>query len=84
MGNETKTGDGFRKAIASVRVIDPTRPVHWERGNPDADLDSTMYAPVDWLEQRGEFGDGTRDAIVHERKINPDWAHTKGKCFFMC
>ena len=84
MGNETGTGDGFRKAIAAVKGIDPTRPVHWERGNPDADIDSTMYAPVDWLEQRGEFGDGTRDAIVHERKINPDWAHTKGKCFFMC
>ena len=84
MGNETGTGDGFRKAIAAVKGIDPTRPVHWERGNPDADIDSTMYAPVDWLEQRGEFGDGTREAIVHERKIKPDWAHTKGKCFFMC
>ena len=29
MGNETGHGDCFRHAIASVRAIDPSRPVHW-------------------------------------------------------
>ena len=87
MGNETGHGDCFRHAIAEVRKADPTRPVHWERGNKDADVDSRMYPTVEWLEGRGRFGDagvgklkaedgGTGFADVRD--------HTEGKCAFLC
>ena len=57
MGNETGHGDCFRHAIAAVKKLDPTRPVHWERGNADADVDATMYPAVEELEERGKAGD---------------------------
>ena len=56
MGNETGHGDGFRNAIKAVHELDATRPVHWERGNGDADVDSTMYPSVEWLDNRGKSG----------------------------
>ncbi len=56
MGNETGHGDGFRAAIKAVHELDATRPVHWERGNQDADVDSTMYPTVEWLRSRGQNG----------------------------
>ena len=58
MGNETGHGDCFRQAIKAVKALDPSRPVHWERGNFDADVDSRMYPPVEWLDKRGQLGDG--------------------------
>lgn len=58
LGNETGHGDCFRNARAAVKAADPTRPVHWERGNEDADIDSVMYPGVEWLEKRGREGDG--------------------------
>ena len=58
MGNETGHGDCFRNALAETKRLDPTRPRHWERGNPDADVDSSMYPAVEWLEARGRAGDG--------------------------
>ena len=57
LGNETGHGDSFRHAIAAVKEADPSRPVHWERGNEDADLDSGMYPTYEWLEKRGQEGD---------------------------
>ncbi len=91
MGNETGHGDCFKKAIASVKTLDPTRPVHWERGNVDADVDSTMYPSVEWLEERGRLGDGLIDDKSMDRKNlakknggdNPT-DHTRMKPFFMC
>jgi len=56
MGNETGHGDGFRNAIKAVHELDATRPIHWERGNQDADVDSTMYPSVEWLDGRGKWG----------------------------
>lgn len=77
MGNETGHGPGFVKTIKAVKEMDPTRIVHWERGNNDADVDSTMYPSVEWLQRRGELGDGKIDS-------NGSKEHTKGKPFFMC
>ena len=80
LGNETGHGQNFVKAGDAVRKLDPTRPVHWERGNPDADVDSNMYPAVEWLRSRGELGSkpaGTRD--------NNDPNHqTAGKPYFLC
>ena len=81
MGNETGHGDCFRKAIDMVHEADPSRPVHWERGNSDADVDSIMYPSVDWLESRGKLGDKPRG----EEKMNERGRdQSSGKAFFMC
>ena len=58
MGNETGHGDCFRHAIAAVKAVDPTRPVHWSMGNADADVDSSMYLSVERLEERGRQAGG--------------------------
>ena len=86
MGNETGHGDCFRHAIASVRAIDPSRPVHWERGNPDADVDSRMYPSVEWVEERGRFGDGlpcAESKMVDKYEIG-DNSQSTNKPFFLC
>jgi beta-galactosidase len=53
LGNENgRGGSNFRAALAAVKAIDPTRPVHYEgfgigKANP-ADIDSRMYtAPAE-------------------------------------
>ncbi len=86
MGNETGHGPCFTHAIAAVRKLDPTRPIHWERGNAEADVDSTMYPDVNWLEHRGQLGDQTEGTLK-----SADGgvgfcgsAHSAGKCFFLC
>ena len=83
MGNETGHGVCFKTAIAEVKKLDPSRPVHWERGNPDADVDSIMYPTVEWCEARGRLGDKPRcsEQMESKRKGN---AHTAGKPFWMC
>ena len=53
LGNETGHGNDFIEARDAIKGIDPTRPIHWERGNEDMEVDSRMYASVDWLYERG-------------------------------
>ena len=85
LGNETGHGDCFRNAANAVRELDPTRPVHWERGNIDADVDSSMYPSVEWLEERGRLGDKPRaTARMEDRYKVDDTAQTAGKPFFLC
>lgn len=85
LGNETGHGDCFRNALKAVRELDPTRPVHWERGNVDVDVDSTMYPSVEWLESRGKLGDGPNTVKGLGDRYKTDSAgHTAGKAFFMC
>ncbi|MGN0833103.1 MAG: glycoside hydrolase family 2 TIM barrel-domain containing protein [Kiritimatiellia bacterium] len=86
MGNETGHGDGFRQAMAAVRRLDPTRFVHFERGNRDADIDSTMYPFVDWLAERGKAGDGLREAPAVEWEVRHgyDNPQTGNKPYFSC
>ena len=85
MGNETGHGDCFRHAIAAVKKIDPSRPVHWERGNKDADIDSTMYPAVEWLEERGRLGNEPADAQgMGDRYKTLVASHSAGKPFIMC
>ena len=86
LGNETGHGDCFRNAAAAVRAADPTRPVHWERGNADVDIDSTMYPSVEWLEKRGKLGDAKAGSVESESG-GEGYAisgHTAGKCMLMC
>ncbi|MBR2356253.1 MAG: DUF4981 domain-containing protein [Kiritimatiellae bacterium] len=86
LGNETGHGDCFRNAAAAVRAADPARPIHWERGNEDVDIDSTMYPSVEWLEKRGKLGDATSGSAESEAG-GAGYAiarHTAGKCMLMC
>ena len=86
LGNETGHGDCFRNAAAAVRAADPSRPIHWERGNSDVDIDSAMYPSVEWLEKRGKLGDAT-EGTVESESGGEGYAisgHTAGKCFLMC
>ena len=86
MGNETGHGDGFRNAMKAVHRLDPTRLVHWERGNADADVDSTMYPSVEWLEKRGKLGN-VKDGAMQGEGGGEGFAiggHTAGKPHFMC
>ena len=85
LGNETGHGDCFRHARDAVKALDATRPVHWERGNVDADVDSTMYPTVEWLEQRGRLGDGlTKDEVNRKSSADDFTRHTENKAFWMC
>ncbi|MBR5457307.1 MAG: beta-galactosidase, partial [Kiritimatiellae bacterium] len=42
MGNETGHGICFKEALKQVKTLDPSRVTHWERGNADAEVDSSM------------------------------------------
>jgi len=53
MGNEAGPGKNFKAAIDAVHALDATRPVHYERANEIADVDSHMYPTVEWLYTRG-------------------------------
>ena len=83
MGNETGTGDCFHHAMDAVRRIDPSRPIHWERDNVASDIDSSMYPSVDWLEKRGQLGDGKLAELPNDRDF-PEHRHTAGKVYFTC
>ncbi len=85
-GNETGHGDCFRKALKEIKRLDASRPTHWERGNEDADIDSGMYASVEWAEQRGKLGNVTSGNLEGESggfgfAIS---GHTAGKPYIMC
>ncbi|MBO7721253.1 MAG: DUF4981 domain-containing protein [Kiritimatiellae bacterium] len=82
MGNETGHGVCFTQAIAAVKAADPTRPVHWERGNEAADVDSSMYPTVEWLDRRGRLGDVAAGSAGAGDLAMP--GQTAGKVFFLC
>lgn len=56
LGNENgRGGSNFRAAMAAVKAIDPTRPVHYQgfgigKNNP-SDIDSQMYTAVNQVER---------------------------------
>ncbi len=54
LGNEAGGGPNFTAAAQAIRDIDTSRPIHYERMNSVADIDSTMYPSVSWLISRGE------------------------------
>ncbi|MEJ5169473.1 MAG: glycoside hydrolase family 2 TIM barrel-domain containing protein [Fimbriimonadales bacterium] len=54
LGNEAGPGQNFAAAAERVRQLDRTRPIHYERYNEVADVDSVMYPSVDWLEAQGK------------------------------
>ncbi|RMD85712.1 MAG: DUF4981 domain-containing protein [Candidatus Dadabacteria bacterium] len=55
MGNEAGPGENFAACRAAILAIDRSRPIHYERDNAKADIDSVMYPSVAWLERRGRM-----------------------------
>ena len=86
LGNETGHGECFRHAATEIRLADPSRPIHWERGNSVADVDSRMYPSVEWLELRGQLGDGKEPDLSSLNKWDQEAMgdQTRGKCMFIC
>lgn len=84
LGNETGHGQNFRDARDAVRKVDPTRPIHWERGNKDMAIDSTMYPSVEFVRLRGKLGDGVLEKGVDEGELNYREANHPNKPFFLC
>jgi beta-galactosidase len=54
LGNEAGGGPNFTAAAQAIRDMDMSRPIHYERMNSAADIDSTMYPSVGWLISRGQ------------------------------
>ena len=85
MGNETGHGDCFVHAMDAVRRLDPSRPLHWERANTLADIDSRMYPDVDWVAKKGELGNQPRGSGEMEDKYRrPEANYSAGKPFLLC
>ncbi|HOX39676.1 MAG TPA: glycoside hydrolase family 2 TIM barrel-domain containing protein [Candidatus Brocadiia bacterium] len=53
LGNEAGPGMNFVAMREAARAIDQSRPIHYERFNEIADIDSCMYPTVEWLIEQG-------------------------------
>ncbi|MEN6575241.1 MAG: glycoside hydrolase family 2 TIM barrel-domain containing protein [Phycisphaerales bacterium] len=49
LGNEAGSGPNFEAAAQAIRGLDTSRPIHYERMNSVADIESTMYPSVEGL-----------------------------------
>ena len=74
LGNEAGGGPNFEAAAQAIRSLDTSRPIHYERMNSVADIDSVMYPSVEGLIAQGrsdspkpfimcEYGHGMGNAI---------------------
>ncbi len=54
LGNEAGPGENFAACRDELKKLDPVRPVHYERNNKFADIESCMYPGVDKLEGIGK------------------------------
>ena len=72
LGNEAGPGANFDASIAALRELDSSRPVHYERYNDIADIESVMYPRVEWLEERGKEVDNPKPFLMCE------YAHAMG------
>lgn len=71
LGNEAGPGCNFEKTSAYVHATDPSRPVHYERYNEVADVDSVMYPDVQYVVNQGK-GPSNKPFFVCE------YAHAMG------
>lgn len=53
MGNEAGGGVNFAACRDKIKEMDTERPVHYERHNEVADIESCMYPRVEWLDETG-------------------------------
>lgn len=57
LGNEAGTGVNFEACRKAALQLDSTRPIHYQGYNEVADIESTMYPSVEWLDQTGAKND---------------------------
>lgn len=79
MGNESGNGINFKFAAEAIKKLDTTRPIHYEGNSSFADVTSTMYSNVQWLEgvgkerlERAQKGETVKPHVVCE------YAHAMG------
>ena len=72
MGNEAGPGQNFAAGRKAIRALDLTRPIHYERNNGNADIDSCMYPTVSGLVNRGRKTNSGKPFFVCE------YAHAMG------
>ncbi len=53
LGNEAGGGVNFQASYNAVKALDKERPIHYERMNEIADVESVMYPKVEWLDETG-------------------------------
>ena len=53
MGNEAGGGVNFAACRDKIKEMDSERPIHYERYNEVADIESCMYPKVEWLDETG-------------------------------
>ncbi|HXH60349.1 MAG TPA: glycoside hydrolase family 2 TIM barrel-domain containing protein [Fimbriimonadaceae bacterium] len=74
LGNEAGPGVNFKACADWIRARDPSRPVHYERYNEVADVESCMYPSVDRL-----LGEGVAPATPHSKPFFMcEYAHAMG------
>lgn len=71
LGNEAGPGCNFRATSALIHKMDDSRPVHYERYNSVADVDSVMYPDVNYVRNQGK-SDSKKPFFVCE------YAHAMG------
>lgn len=71
MGNEAGPGINFVACRNAILALDASRPIHYERYNEVADIESSMYPSVEWLENKGKSA-GPKPYIICE------YAHAMG------
>lgn len=54
LGNESGAAPVFEKCYSAVKVIDPTRPVHYADSLSASDINSKMYDDIEIVYRRGE------------------------------
>jgi len=52
-GNESGSGENFKYVAEAIKALDKTRLTHYERESKYADVSSTMYASVNYIESVG-------------------------------
>jgi len=57
LGNEAGPGVNFEACRKAILNLDSTRPIHYQGYNEVADIESTMYPSVDWLDETGAKDD---------------------------
>lgn len=71
LGNEAGPGENFVASKNAIKALDTERPVHYSIYNDVADIESTMYPAVEWMEQTG-LKDNPKPFIMCE------YAHAMG------
>jgi len=71
LGNEAGPGVNFEACTKAIKERDQERPVHYERYNAIADIESTMYPKVEWMDKTGAL-DNPKPFIMCE------YAHAMG------